>query len=143
MIGLRDPSVPDTQMLGERNRSGLVTRDPRIAQALELLREARTVRVGQIASILNLSESRFRHLFKQELGVSPTHYFKIVRLGQARELLTNSFLTIKEVAARVGVNDVSHFVRDYKALFGQTPSDARRLSRNGYTLPRIAVVASK
>jgi AraC-like DNA-binding protein len=38
-------------------------------------------------------------------------------------------LTIKEVAVRVGVNDISHFVRDYKALFGQTPSEARRLSR--------------
>jgi transcriptional regulator GlxA family with amidase domain len=44
-------------------------------------------------------------------------------------LLKSSFLTIKEVAVRVGVNDVSHFVRDYKALFGQTPSEARRRSQ--------------
>jgi transcriptional regulator GlxA family with amidase domain len=144
MLGLRDPSVPDTQILGERNRPELVTTDPRIWRALELLRETRTVRVGQIASSINLSESRFRHLFKQELGVSPTQYFKSVRLGQARELLTSSFLTIKEVAVRVGVNDISHFVRDYKALFGQTPSEARRLSRgNGSTIPRIAILASK
>jgi len=130
MLGLPDPPAPNKEILGEHSRLGLVTIDPRIAQALQLLREVRPAQVGQIACILNLSESRFRHLFKQELGVSPTHYLKIVRLGQARELLTNSFLTIKEVAARVGVNDVSHFVRDYKALFGQTPSDARRLSRN-------------
>lgn len=82
-------SVPDT-ILGEVPRPTLVTTDRRIAQALGLFRDARTFRVGQIASIVNLSESRFRHLFKQELGISPAHYLKIVRLGQARELLRSS-----------------------------------------------------
>jgi len=140
MFSLRDPSVPGAQILGERNRPELVTTDPRIRLALELFNETRTVRVGQIASSLNLSESRFRHLFKQELGISPTQYLKIVRLGQARELLTSSFLTIKEVAVRVGFNDISHFVRDYKNLFGQTPSEARRLSRgDGCATQKIAI----
>jgi AraC-like DNA-binding protein len=144
MLGLLDPSVLETQISGERNRPELVTTDPRICRALELLRETRTVRVGQIASSLNLSESHFRHLFKQELGLSPTQYVKIVRLDQARELLTSSFLTIKEVAVQVGVNDISHFMRDYKALFGQTPSETRRLLRsNSCRKLRIAVSAIK
>jgi transcriptional regulator GlxA family with amidase domain len=129
MPGLPDPSLLAAHTFGERKKPDLVTTNPRIWRALELLHESRTVRVAQIASSLNLSQSRFRHLFKQQLGVSPTHYFKIARLSQAEELLKSSFLTIKEVAVRVGVNDVSHFVRDYKALFGQTPSEARRRSQ--------------
>ena len=143
MPGLPDPSLLAAHTFGERNRAALVTTDPRIWRALELLHESGRVRVAQIASSLNLSESRFRHLFKQELGVSPTHYFKIARLSRAQELLKGSFLTIKEVAVRVGVNDVSHFVRDYKALFGETPSEARRSRENRGGIPSIAISASK
>jgi len=143
MLERRDPSVRNAQILRKRDSSEFVTTDPRIWRALELLRETRAIRIRQVASSLNLSESRFRHLFKQEVGVPPTQYFKILRLGQARDLLTTSFLTIKEVAVRVGVNDVSHFVRDYKALYGQTPSEARRLSRRADAPPEIAILASK
>ena len=39
-----------------------------------------------------------------------------------------TFLRVKEVAASVGWNDVSHFVRDYKATYRQTPSQTRSLS---------------
>jgi len=32
---------------------------------------------------------------------------------------------VKEIAARVGANDISHFLRQYKAVYGQTPSETR------------------
>jgi transcriptional regulator GlxA family with amidase domain len=46
-------------------------------------------------------------------------------LMQARQLVANSFLSIKEIAYIVGINDMSHFSRDYKALYGETPSQTR------------------
>ena len=60
------------------------------------------------------------------LGVAPAQYLKQVRLRQARTLLQHSRLSIKEVAALIGANDLSHFSRDYKALHAESPGQTRR-----------------
>ena len=104
---------------------GLYTQDPRIRRAVELLRQRNRVNISEIAPVVNLSPSRFRHLFKKELHVSPSHFQKLIRLEEARNLIAGTFLRIKEVAALTGWNDVSHFVRDYRAHYGQTPSQTR------------------
>lgn len=101
--------------------------DPRIRIALDMLeRECdKMLPVGVIASRVNLSNSRFSHLFRQEMGVAPGRFTKLFRLEQARRLLRESFMSVKEIAAFVGVNDVSHFVRDYKEQYGETPKHTR------------------
>jgi AraC-like DNA-binding protein len=83
--------------------------------------------IGEIVGVLHLSPSRFRHLFKQHTGFSPAQYVKDLRLRYARELLERSNLSVKEVMAAVGLNDFSHFVRDFKAMHGVTPLQARVL----------------
>jgi transcriptional regulator GlxA family with amidase domain len=61
------------------------------------------------------------------MGFSVTLYLRMNRLKQAWILLEGSFLRVIEVAAHVGIIDLSHFVRDYKALYGQTHSQTRAL----------------
>jgi len=116
------PAQLPTGLLSQRKSAA---KDPRIQRALDLLEQHEQHHSGNIASAVNLSSSRFRHLFKEQLGVSPHHYLMNARLQRARALLANSFLRVKEVAALVGVNDVSHFVRDYKTLFDETPTETR------------------
>jgi AraC family transcriptional regulator, arabinose operon regulatory protein len=123
-----------------RSACDLVAKDPRIQRALELIKQGHPRQIGDIATYFNLSSSRFRHLFKKEVGMSPKHCLRLVRLERAKELLENSFLRLKEVTAVVGVNDISHFVRDYKMLYGQTPSQTRARS---HCALRIASTASK
>jgi transcriptional regulator GlxA family with amidase domain len=104
------------------------TADPRVQLAVKLLRRnamAPAVRIKEIAATLHISNSHLRHLFKKEVGMSPTHYIRVVRLQKAKDLLENSFLSVKEVMSAVGMSDPSHFVRDYKAKFGETPSQTR------------------
>jgi transcriptional regulator GlxA family with amidase domain len=86
---------------------------------------APAVRIKEIAATLHISSSHLRHLFKKELGVAPTHYVKVLRLRKAKKLIENTFLSIKEIMAAVGISDLSHFVRDYKEHCGETPSQAR------------------
>lgn len=100
-------------------------RDPRIQLSLEKFHTDPTTPITTIASSVNLSVSRFRHLFAQEVGISPGHYLGLLRLELARLLLQTSFLRVKEVAARVGVDDVSHFVRNYAKCYKETPSQTR------------------
>jgi transcriptional regulator GlxA family with amidase domain len=102
--------------------------DNRIQVALQLMEASPDFDFDAIAGTLNLSASRLRHLFSAQIGLSPGQYMKLIRLQQAKGLLESSFLTVKEIASRVGARDVSHFVRNYKAVYGETPGDARRRS---------------
>jgi transcriptional regulator GlxA family with amidase domain len=102
--------------------------DPRVRTALHLFNlEYRSSRVHmkEIADSVHISRSRLRHLFRAETGISPTRYVKLLRLELARRLMESSFLSVKEVCAAVGASDFSHFVRSYKSVFGETPSQTR------------------
>jgi len=90
---------------------------------------APALRINEIAARLHISSSYLRHLFKNEVGMAPTHYIKVLRLSKAKELLENTFLSVKEVMAEVGFSDLSHFVRDYKQQYGETPSQTRASAR--------------
>jgi AraC-like DNA-binding protein len=104
------------------------TADPRVQLAAKLLRKnamAPSLRIKEIAATLHISSSHLRHLFKKELGMAPTHYVKVLRLRKAKKLLENTLLSVKEIMAEVGISDPSHFAREYKQLYGETPSQAR------------------
>jgi hypothetical protein len=48
-------------------------------------------------------------------------------MERAGDLLETSFLSVKEIAHAVGLNDESHFVRDFKTIYGVTPTRYRTL----------------
>lgn len=80
----------------------------------------------QLAQLVHLSPSRLNHLFREETDASLVQYIKTIRLRRAKDLLETTFLNVKETMVSVGVNDPSHFVRDFKKLFGVTPSEFRK-----------------
>jgi transcriptional regulator GlxA family with amidase domain len=112
------------------NRSQNVP-DRRVLRALDLLAQNRSrpdLAISEIAMVVNVSESRLRHLFQQHVGVSPIQALKLLRLLSARVLLSRSFLEVKEVMAAVGLSDPSHFTRDYKRIFGESPSETQGIT---------------
>jgi len=53
-------------------------------------------------------------------------------MERAKVLLESSFLSVKEIAFQVGLNDESHFVRDFKSTYGYSPALYRsRFRSNG------------
>jgi AraC family transcriptional regulator of arabinose operon len=112
--------------------------DWRVRQAAELIRRKPATQVWDIAVSLNLSASRLRHLFTAELGMSPTQYLRRARLEHARVLFEVSSLSVKEVTVMVAFNDVSHFVRDYKAAYGQTPGQTRQARKDFHSAANTA-----
>ena len=97
--------------------------DRRIAWAAEQMhgRLAGKVTVAGLAKEVNLSPSRFSHLFQEQVGISPARYLHALRMVRARILIERTFLSIKEVMARVGCNDPSHFSRDFRRFHGASP----------------------
>lgn len=57
--------------------------------------------------------------------MSITDYRRKRRLAKARQLLENTFLSIKEIMAVMAVNDRSHFTRDFKKIYGLSPTHYR------------------
>jgi AraC family transcriptional regulator of arabinose operon len=116
--------------------------DARVKEALAMMQANERLEIGAIADVLNLSVSRFRHLFKIETGISVKRYQTRLRMARARELLEHSFLRVKEITVIVGISDVSHFTRNYKARYAQTPSQTRALSKHGQAAPQQTAISA-
>jgi len=115
--------------------------DWRVQQALDMLRQDfnRHWSADKVAYRLNLSPTHFRRMFKAETGVTLTVYLKSFRLEEARRLLSSSYLLVKQIMFSVGMKNESHFVREFKKLYGLTPSQYRTLKHNGPAQGRRAV----
>jgi transcriptional regulator GlxA family with amidase domain len=98
--------------------------DQRVEKAIRLMQENlnRKLLPIEIARAVNLSLAHLRYLFKAETGMSPAQYLRSLRMRQAGRLLETTFLSVKEVMHRTGVNDESHFTRDFKKVYGMTPA---------------------
>ena len=102
----------------------------RIAQALERLRSEfdRPLSIESLAHELGMSVSGFHHHFKAITDMSPLQFQKSLRLQEARRLMLGEELDAASAGYRVGYDDASHFSRDYKRLFGDSPlRDVARL----------------
>lgn len=105
--------------------------DSRVQQALRLISQdvRRPLLLGEIARAVNLSTPRLRYLFKAETGLTPAQHLKTLRMQRAKELLEGTFLNVKQIMLQVGINDESHFVRDFREKYGLPPTEYRRNHR--------------
>lgn len=101
--------------------------DMRVQNVVALMRRDLRAKLTlqDMARAVNLTSFHFCHLFKAETGCSPAKYLKSMRLERARELLETTFLSVKEIRALVGLNDESHFARDFRATYGATAHQYR------------------
>jgi AraC-like DNA-binding protein len=104
--------------------------DTRIERALEYITQHLDARltIETLADRVDLSPSRFAHLFRHDVGTSPAQYIHVVRMLRARVLLERTFLSVKEVMALVGCHDPSHFSRDFRWFHGAAPRQCRGLA---------------
>ncbi len=102
--------------------------DPRILRVLHYIDNSRLclVSIEHAARLVNLSVSGLRHLFKRSTAMSFHQYVRFSRLQRARKLLLESPLQVKQIAASIGVTEMSHFIRDYRFVYGGTPTEYRR-----------------
>jgi transcriptional regulator GlxA family with amidase domain len=105
------------------------------------LRAKRTLQ--DMAQVVNLTSFHFCHLFKAETGCSPAKYLKALRLERARELLETTSLSVKEIRALVGINDESHFARDFRAAYGLTAQQYREQYRGHGTSKKEEIEQSQ
>jgi transcriptional regulator GlxA family with amidase domain len=90
---------------------------------------ATPLRVAELAHMANMSVSTFHQHFRQVTSMSPLQYQKLIRLQEARRLLSIEITDAASVAFQVGYESPSQFSREYRRLFGQPPMRHMELLR--------------
>ncbi len=83
------------------------------------------ISIGEYAAMCNLSESRFSHLFKERMYVSPMQYLTDIRMQKAKQLLENTDLSIAAISEMVGAQSQHYFCKMFKKYTMMAPSKYR------------------
>ena len=85
--------------------------------------------IQEIAQELGISYSSFRKLFKEHTGFAPALYQQNLKLQRAKELLSTTDDSIKEIAYRLNFESPDYFSSKFKSQTGMKPSDFRNMNR--------------
>ncbi len=83
----------------------------------------RNITRGEMCHRAGLGSTALGHAMRQATGLSPTAYVISLRLNHARQLLTNTRMTVHEVANAVGIRNRTHFFKLYHDHFGHAPRE--------------------
>ncbi len=79
----------------------------------------------QLAVLVYLNPSYMARLFKKGTGQSLTDYITDVRMNRAKEYLTQTSMSISEIAVKTGYPNFSYFSRVFKKYYEVSPSEMR------------------
>ena len=85
--------------------------------------------IQQVAEEMGISYSNFRKLFKEFTGIAPAMYQQELRLQRAKEMLSTTDMSIKEIAYRLNFESPDYFSSKFKIKTGRKPSDFRQETR--------------
>jgi AraC family transcriptional regulator len=85
---------------------------------------------AKLADICGMNPSSFRQRFKIATGKSIHAYVEEVRLGRAKAFLTNTEMSMKEIAYELGFTHQATFTSSFRRATGVTPSGYRLMHWN-------------
>jgi AraC family transcriptional regulator len=83
------------------------------------------ISVEMLANLANLSVCYFVRAFKQSVGLTPHDFLIHRRVERTKELLSETNLSLSEIALAAGFADQSHCARRFREHVGMSPRDYR------------------
>ena len=84
------------------------------------------ITVENLSKLVGVSSTYLYRIFNQRFGKAPKVYITDVKLGTARKLLTQTELSMTEIANSIGFPDVLSFSKAFSKKFGMSPSAYRK-----------------
>jgi AraC-like DNA-binding protein len=81
--------------------------------------------IKTVAAAFEMEISNFSHFFKRQVGTGFGRYISLLKVNLAKELLTNTALTVTEIASRLGYSNNSSFIRMFHKTTGLTATAYR------------------
>ncbi|WP_245295319.1 helix-turn-helix domain-containing protein [Manganibacter manganicus] len=85
-----------------------------------------TIRLAELAAMIDLSQTHFSHAFKASTGMPPHRWQMHSRIRKVQEILVAREASLIEVSNIAGFSDQAHFTRVFKNIVGVTPAEWRR-----------------
>jgi len=82
--------------------------------------------IREIAQKVGMNEFKLKNGFRELFGNGVYEYLRSERMQIARQLLTDSGRSIKEIASMTGYRSVNSFIKAFKKMYGVTPGDFRK-----------------
>ena len=83
------------------------------------------ISMQEVAEDMGYSDAYFSKLFKQYFNQNFTAYLTEYRIKKAKELLTDTNNSIKDISRMVGYEDSNYFAKIFKRIVGEIPSKFR------------------
>jgi AraC family transcriptional regulator, ethanolamine operon transcriptional activator len=120
-------------MPGERQVEAAVCRSGIVRRAEEFFKchVGEPVSIAQLSSVSGVSERSLRNAFYDVCTTSPKRYLRLLQLHQVRRALRapKDAATVTDVATLHGFFELGRFAGEYKALFGEVPSQTLQRAR--------------
>jgi LacI family transcriptional regulator len=116
--------IDPESVVTRRSTDILAIEDPVAAKAMAFIWEhaLRGIKVKDVAEAVTCSRAGLETRFKAALGYSVHTAIGHVRLEQARRLVRDTNLSLKQIAAQTGFKSVQHMTTVFGRAFGQPPA---------------------
>jgi AraC family ethanolamine operon transcriptional activator len=94
--------------------------------------------VAEWACALGVSRRNLQYAFQDALGINPASYLRSERLNRVRRALGDA-QSVTEAATQFGFWHFGHFATQYRALFGELPSETFRRTKGGLEAVDVGV----
>lgn len=119
-------------------RSEQASLPPPITRALHSLEGEPSGRtsISELARAGGLSESYFKALFRQSMGMPPAEFVRLLRLEQAQLQLRNTSGSVTDIAFGAGFSSSQHFATVFRKQYGCSPGAFRARGLNQSHTPK-------
>ena len=102
---------------------GLRVNNASISKAIDFINShfLEDINLEAIAAVLNLSKYHTIKLFRKEFNLTPYQYILRLRVEYGVLLIKKGY-PLSQIALICGFSDQSHFIREFKKIYGFTPS---------------------
>lgn len=125
---LTEPTASDMMCWSTLNTSAPPEIDSVIKEmdAYIRLHYKESINISQLAEKYHFNHSYMTRTFKKQMGQSPLKLINELRINDAKKMLTDSPLSIREISEQLGFTDQHYFSRIFKDFTGVNPKDFRR-----------------
>lgn len=116
-------AIPPLGLVVRTSTDTLAADSPLLRHALFYFREHLSDSFGmsQLAEALGATEAELRQAFAEGLDTTPMKELRRRRLTRAKQLLSDTDLTVGEVARQTGFCNIAHFSNAFTAAVGHSP----------------------
>lgn len=128
---LSAPHNHSAALAGEARRS-LLPRSVRRAQEFMSAHADQALTLAAVCNAAGCSARSLQQAFRQHMGQGPMDFLRDQRLERVRAELLTAQAGVRDTAEKYGFLHLGHFAAQYRARFGERPSDtqARRTARH-------------